>query len=442
MKFKVANIIKKAIYESVYLPTGDSYEYEINDIVKSIDITRKQNVIVNRGEYEVIEKDYTVPHDEKAIGTIESKKYIREWYKSQYRTMNDCANVIDEYIIENGIKSIQDDSNIPENVKRAIFDLAHIIVNSIARKIEAYKQLPADLKYYQYDLKRIESYYSVLSYHDISVSYKIIQQGKNKGKKKTIYAKGTEKALSDALKNIANIPVSDIIQQALAEIIEQYNNIPSNMYHVGMLFDKIEYRTVRSYVLKNKREVEKIDVDELSHIQIICRNVRSYIRSLKKAYDTSTKSYIDTVRNNETFYILTELVTEDEYKAIDTLSETLNMTQREIKVMQYFVSGMSVHEIAVKMKTSDSRIADIRKHIQEKYLEKMTIPDSVKIVTSENVTKIAQKVYVTLIDGTEIGTFDSIGIASKELNVDKSNISKCLKGKIKYTNGYIFKYAE
>lgn len=38
--------------------------------------------------------------------------------------------------------------------------------------------------------------------------------------------------------------------------------------------------------------------------------------------------------------------------------------------------------------------------------------------------------------------FESIGKASEFLNIDKSNISKVLKGKLKQTNGCTFKYVE
>ena len=46
------------------------------------------------------------------------------------------------------------------------------------------------------------------------------------------------------------------------------------------------------------------------------------------------------------------------------------------------------------------------------------------------------------IDNNYIKTFNSIIEASKEVNIYKSNISACCKGKLKTSAGYIWKYAK
>lgn len=46
------------------------------------------------------------------------------------------------------------------------------------------------------------------------------------------------------------------------------------------------------------------------------------------------------------------------------------------------------------------------------------------------------------LDGEFIRDWDSITTASKELNIDKSSITSCCKGRYKTSNGYIWRYKE
>lgn len=44
------------------------------------------------------------------------------------------------------------------------------------------------------------------------------------------------------------------------------------------------------------------------------------------------------------------------------------------------------------------------------------------------------------IDGVFVAEYKTISEASKNLNIDRSNITKCCKGKYKNAGGFIFKY--
>ena len=52
-----------------------------------------------------------------------------------------------------------------------------------------------------------------------------------------------------------------------------------------------------------------------------------------------------------------------------------------------------------------------------------------------------KKVDAYTVDGEFVKRFDSLKKASEELDLDASAVTKVCKGKIKYTKGYIFKYA-
>lgn len=73
--------------------------------------------------------------------------------------------------------------------------------------------------------------------------------------------------------------------------------------------------------------------------------------------------------------------------------------------------------------------------------------DNLQIITwKENNDKGRKENYKKVdmydLDGNYIKTYNSIIEASKEVNIYKSNISACCKGKSKTSAGYIWKYAK
>ena len=144
--------------------------------------------------------------------------------------------------------------------------------------------------------------------------------------------------------------------------------------------------------------------------------------------------------------IITETANETTEHLIENVLEKANFTRNESYIFKwYFVGNKTQEQIIEKLNVSERYFKQTVAKIRSKCAVVLCENTKYTIQDAKRTNNEKQKIVCYLANNEseqEIATFESIGKASEFLNIDKSNISKVLKGKLKQTNGYIFKYAE
>jgi hypothetical protein len=203
-----------------------------------------------------------------------------------------------------------------------------------------------------------------------------------------------------------------------------------------------KYRSIDKYIYFGGKKIRIM--------KLIYRYMSQYIRGSKAILANTKTVYIDDIDSNQIVKVnkyIGQLVTNtnttfNSVKKINTIIADMGLTSKQALILNYRMLGLSVAQIADRMNTTDRNIFKHLKSIQKK------ADDCSLIVTNEKTVKKAlsnnqKKQCIIAIDALTneiVNVFDSLGVASKILNCDKSAISNCLKGKRETHKGYKFEY--
>lgn len=163
-----------------------------------------------------------------------------------------------------------------------------------------------------------------------------------------------------------------------------------------------------------------------------------------RTYHKTRAIYCDTVTdfNGKVTTVVNNQTTEQLFESIP---EKCNLSKMESVVLKLHYYGdsngksLSFEQIADKYEVS---VESIKKH--DARLKDKIVKSGVfaKYGFTERVNngQTATAVYMFTIDGDFIQEFESLGVASKALKIDKGSLSKVLNGRRKSVNGCIFKY--
>lgn len=165
---------------------------------------------------------------------------------------------------------------------------------------------------------------------------------------------------------------------------------------------------------------------------------RSYQRSMNMGlninkYDVYKEKELNKLIDNEHPLV-------EEYYDETSLFKSL-LTEEEVIVLDYKLSGYNQVEIALKLSKTEWIIADIIKSIRERYLG---IKISKEVIEQNRVAKIVEKSQKKVIqldlEDKPIKTWVSGAIAAYELSLSASAISNCCKGKRKTHGNFKWKF--
>lgn len=163
-----------------------------------------------------------------------------------------------------------------------------------------------------------------------------------------------------------------------------------------------------------------------------------------KQYKKACKlSIVDTMDNNGKSLAQTADI--ETIGLIEKILAKANFTRNQAYIFKmYFCDDHSINGISDTLKISDRYIKKEIANIKQKCIDtgifkQLGYMDNTPIKKEYTNKKIAcyditdnEKIFIC--------NFDSIGIASKSLKIDKGNISKVLKGILKQTKGFYFEY--
>lgn len=281
------------------------------------------------------------------------------------------------------------------------------------------------------------------------------------------YTKAVEKVLNDSLSQGV-----DIIHQASISILEEVKTIQQKNgkkpLKVGFMLEPYESRKTngKTFAINGKKSVEWETVEVLP-IRNIFKSVRAYIQNNKSVKAViNGYSYIESLSiDNESDEVekiyyrlqkyadLGEIVTDfngkevaytttaeevEQYKkSLADLIIKAHLDQKHIDYINCRLSGKSLVEIAKYIGISVTTAQRIQHELQKKSIA-VGYGDESMIPKAENTSK-AKPIRATDENGKKY-TFESVKSASIQLNIDKSNITACLKGRLKKTKGYTFEY--
>ena len=281
------------------------------------------------------------------------------------------------------------------------------------------------------------------------------------------YTKAVEKVLHDSMSQGV-----DVVHQASISILEEVATIQQKngkkSLKVGFMLEPYESRKTngKTFAINGKKSVEWETVEVLP-IRNVFKSVRAYIQNNKSIKAViNGYSYIESLSiDNESdevekiYYRLNkyadlgEIVTDfngkevaytttaeevEQYKkSLADLIIKAQLDQKHIDYINCRLSGKSLIEIAKYIGVSLRTATRIQQELQKKSIA-VGYGDESMLPKAENTSK-ARPIKATDENGKKY-TFESVKSASIQLNIDKSNITACLKGRLKKTKGYSFEY--
>ena len=250
-----------------------------------------------------------------------------------------------------------------------------------------------------------------------------------------IYNEMSTKALDEIADNLLLIPFEIVIPRT-----QVYNNghiKPSELwqYQTTNIIKEVSKEIGRKLENEKQRHDTTKAYDEIE-TEIDGQAIRQYHRTKARFCDeiTDINGKITAIVNNEQVQEL-----------FNDLPTKCNLSKMEYIVYKlHYIDGLSFDEIADKYQVSINTIKNKDQRLKNK-IAKSGIFASFGLNEQANNEQQATTIFMYLATdngqkGDFVTSFSSLGQASKILNIDKSNISKVLKGKIKQTKGYIFTY--
>lgn len=221
----------------------------------------------------------------------------------------------------------------------------------------------------------------------------------------------------------------------------------------------------------NIKPVELWQQTTTNHIKELSKEISRYIEHLKQVKETSvcydaleTEIFNEQTNEYETITtyhkvnaisvcdvtdyngkLVTQTANTQTENLIENILEKANFTRVQAYIFKHhFTNNESMQEIADKLKISLKNVEMQMTRIKAKCVETGLFEKyglfASDIKTISNAEK-SQQIICKDTDNNYICTFESLGKASKTLNISKGCLSECLKGKRKTVKGYIFEYS-
>lgn len=221
----------------------------------------------------------------------------------------------------------------------------------------------------------------------------------------------------------------------------------------------------------NTKPAELWQQTTTNHIKELSKEISRYIEHLKQVKETSvcydaleTEIFNEQTNEYETITtyhkvnaisvcdvtdyngkLVTQTANTQTENLIENILEKANFTRVQAYIFKHhFTNNESMQEIADKLKISLKNVEMQMTRIKAKCVETGLFEKyglfASDIKTISNAEK-SQQIICKDTDNNYICTFESLGKASKTLNISKGCLSECLKGKRKTVKGYIFEYS-
>lgn len=268
----------------------------------------------------------------------------------------------------------------------------------------------------------------------------------------------------------------DLIQEIILKLFYYINQAIENGLEKTkdtFLLDSYVVTIPHSKVYRNGNEkpVELWQKTTTNHIKELSKEISRYIENLKQVknntvcYDAiETEIYNSETNDFETittYYKVKNISVSDVYdyngklftqtantqteNLIESILQKANFTRVQAYIFKHhFTNNESLQEIAdklqisvdnVKVQISRIKTKCVKTGLFEKY---GLFASDIKTISN---TEKSQQIICKDTNGDYICTFESLGKASKTLNISKGCLSECLKGKRKTVKGYIFEYS-
>lgn len=248
----------------------------------------------------------------------------------------------------------------------------------------------------------------------------------------------------------------------LIDIELQKVNYNYNKLDINILLQPYEEVILHSTTYKNTNEQKPKEFwkyKTTNHLKEISLFISQYITN-QKAIRTNEKSYhsLECELNGISYekYVASDKIAVDDgetqttnitiQEQIKTIIQKANFTKNQAYIFKWYMcNGKTQEQICHTLKISDSYFKQTVAKIREKIVDTNIFNGITKeqIQKPNNEQKQMQINCYKVDNGNKdfICCFDSLGLASATLKIDKSNISKVLKGKLQQTKGYIFEIA-
>jgi len=192
------------------------------------------------------------------------------------------------------------------------------------------------------------------------------------------------------------------------------------------------------------------DTDTLPIITRLFRELSAFVRGSKAIIANTRISYVDDVNaiyeervrlnRAQVGYIQNDNATSEVVENIERKIASLRLTNRQAQVLNMRLCGLSLEDIAERLDITENTVLDHLNAIRAKARKSDKI-DTDKERINRVVNNQTKAVHVVAFLGRDIvGEWDTIGKASKALNVSKGKISDVLHGRRESCKGYTFKW--
>lgn len=267
----------------------------------------------------------------------------------------------------------------------------------------------------------------------------------------SIYEKGFDLLQDTVTKTLS------LIDDELKKINYNYDELNTNI--LLLPYEKVILHSTTYKNTNEQKPKEFWKYKTTNHLKEISLFISQYIQNQKAVRNTEKSYYSMECGFDSMSY--EKYIAGDKIAIDDNEIQTTNITiQEQIKsVMQkadftkiqayifkwYMCNDMTKEQIIHSLKISDSYFNQTIARIREKIIDTNIFTG----ITKEQIQKPNNEQKQMCINCYKVDNgnkeficcFNSLGLASATLEIDKSNISKVLKGKLQQTKGYIFELA-
>lgn len=268
----------------------------------------------------------------------------------------------------------------------------------------------------------------------------------------SMYEKGFD-LLHDTITKILSL-----IDSELKKINYNYNELNTNI--LLLPYEKVILHSTTYKNTNEQKPKEFWKYKTTNHLKEISLFISQYITN-QKAVRNTEKSYhsIECELDNISYekYIASDKIAIDDneiqttnitiQEQIKSIVQKANFTKIQAYIFKWYMcNDITKEQIIHTLKISDSYFNQTVSRIREKIIDTNTFTG----ITKEQIKKQNNEQKQMCINCYKVDNgnknfvccFNSLGVASNTLKIDKSNISKVLKGKLQQTKGYIFELAQ
>jgi len=245
----------------------------------------------------------------------------------------------------------------------------------------------------------------------------------------------------------------------LIDIELQKINYNYNELDINILLQPYQQVILHSTTYKNTNEQKPKEFwkyKTTNHLKEISLFISQYITN-QKAVRTNEKSYhsLECELNGISYekYVASDKIAVDDgeiqttnitiQEQIKSIIQKANFTKNQAYIFKWYMcNGKTKEQITHTLKISDSyfdqTVAKIREKIVDTNIFNGITKEQIQKPNNEQKQKQINCYKVDNGNKEFICCFDSLGLASATLKIDKGNISRVLNGKLQQTKGYIF----